>query len=305
MVTGHVGPDIAQISGMGGIGKSLLAEEYALRFGAAYLGGVFWLEAHGSFNPDVPDIEIFEAACNEQFIKILRSHGKKLEPDTPFEILKSSISQIIEDGGERCLWIVDDIPYGLGDHLNTVKNWFSPHPLACTLVTTRSREYLSIGKEVALDVLDRSTALELLEKHGINTKDQEVAATELIKLLGGHSMALDIAGSVIAESNDTITGYLDELKEGMDEILNVPRELVGSLPSGHDRSIVRTMQHSILKLGNESLDYLRLAANLSPAPVSIKFIESVFGKVDALDGRGAKKRSRLSVQGCKQLSLAK
>ena len=34
--------------GLGGVGKSLLAEEYALRFGAAYPGGVFWLRAFGN-----------------------------------------------------------------------------------------------------------------------------------------------------------------------------------------------------------------------------------------------------------------
>ena len=39
--------DVAQIRGLGGAGKSLLAEEYALRFSAAYPGGVFWLSAFG------------------------------------------------------------------------------------------------------------------------------------------------------------------------------------------------------------------------------------------------------------------
>ena len=27
----------------------------------------------------------FEATCNEQFVKILRSHGKKFDPDTPLK----------------------------------------------------------------------------------------------------------------------------------------------------------------------------------------------------------------------------
>ena len=36
---------LVQVQGMGGIGKTLLAEEYALRFGAAYPGGIFWLSA--------------------------------------------------------------------------------------------------------------------------------------------------------------------------------------------------------------------------------------------------------------------
>jgi hypothetical protein len=39
---------IGQVQGLAGVGKSLLAEEYALRFGAAYPGGIFWLGAYGN-----------------------------------------------------------------------------------------------------------------------------------------------------------------------------------------------------------------------------------------------------------------
>ena len=48
IITGKSGLDVTQVRGMGGIGKSLLAEEYALRFSAAYPGGVFWLRAYGN-----------------------------------------------------------------------------------------------------------------------------------------------------------------------------------------------------------------------------------------------------------------
>lgn len=40
--------NIGQVSGLAGVGKSLLAEEYALHFGAAYPGGIFWLRAYGN-----------------------------------------------------------------------------------------------------------------------------------------------------------------------------------------------------------------------------------------------------------------
>src|SRR5947207_2450058 len=45
---------IARVSGLGGMGKSLLAEEYALHFGSAYPGGVFWLRAHGNDDAQTP-----------------------------------------------------------------------------------------------------------------------------------------------------------------------------------------------------------------------------------------------------------
>jgi hypothetical protein len=42
ITSGRVGrPSLALVAGMGGQGKSLLAEEYALRFSSAYPGGIF------------------------------------------------------------------------------------------------------------------------------------------------------------------------------------------------------------------------------------------------------------------------
>jgi len=50
IITGATSTTV-QIHGMGGLGKSLLAEEYALRYAAAFPGGVFWVRAFG--NDDV------------------------------------------------------------------------------------------------------------------------------------------------------------------------------------------------------------------------------------------------------------
>ena len=47
MLTGEM-RSVAQLRGFGGMGKSVLAEEYALRFGTAYPGGIFWINAYGS-----------------------------------------------------------------------------------------------------------------------------------------------------------------------------------------------------------------------------------------------------------------
>jgi hypothetical protein len=44
---------LVQVRGLGGGGKTLLAIEYAKRFGAAYPGGIHWLRAYG-FDPNRP-----------------------------------------------------------------------------------------------------------------------------------------------------------------------------------------------------------------------------------------------------------
>ncbi len=307
MITGHTGPDIAQVSGMGGIGKTLLAEEYALRFSAAYPGGIFWLDAYGSFNPNQPEIETFKAACLEQHIKIAYSLGLDPPHNAPLESLQASIRTSISHNTLPCLWVVDDIPSGLAKHLNEIKNWFSPCPaLAPTLVTTRSKEYNSIGEELALDLLDESAALQLLRnnKIAISTVEDNAAAKELIKRLGGHALALDIAGAAIYQEGISIQQYLDELGSNMQELINIPSEIVAALPTGCDINIVRSMKRSIEKLKATSLDFLRLAANLAPTPIRQDLIEMIYSDCDQLDEKASKKNTRLSVLGCFQLNLA-
>ena len=299
------GTDIAQVSGMGGIGKTLLAEEYALRFGAAYPGGIYWLEAHGSFNRHNPDVEVFKSACKDQYLRILNAHGQNPPPDTPFEFIRAAVASIIKQAKGRCLWIVDDVPYGLADHLDAVKAWFAPHPSASTLVTTRSREYNAVGKELPLDVLDEAAAFDLLINHGIDLTRQKDAAVELVQRLGGHAMALDIAGATIANYGDTVKAYLKELDEDMDDLIDASADLIGALPSGHERSIVATYKHSLLKLGDNSKDYLRLAANLSPAVIPNALAEKVFALCDGLEKNLARKFTRQAIAGCNHHSLVK
>lgn len=46
--SGYGAGQAAQLRGMPGIGKSLLAQEYALRFRSAFPGGVFWFDLHSA-----------------------------------------------------------------------------------------------------------------------------------------------------------------------------------------------------------------------------------------------------------------
>jgi hypothetical protein len=206
-------PKIVQVIGNTGMGKTVLVEEYALRFGAAYPGGIYWLEAHGSFNPRNPDIELFKAACKEQYLKILYAHDLKTPPDTPFEYIMAAAGRIIEEKQGRSLWIVDDLPYGLADHMDLVKQWFAPHPKACTLVTTRNREYSAVGQELLLEGLDEAEALELIESHKIDLNDQMDAALDLFKRLKGIPIAIGTASIQIAAYDGKITTYTEELDQ--------------------------------------------------------------------------------------------
>ncbi len=122
LVTGRAAAHAVQIRGMAGIGKTLLAQEYALRFEAAYPGGVCWVDG-------------------EAYEESVRALGG------------GDLFAYFDALGEPFLWIVDAVP---ADRYTAreIAAMAAPHPLGHTLFTLRSRSYDALGTPVDLGPLD-------------------------------------------------------------------------------------------------------------------------------------------------------
>jgi hypothetical protein len=184
----HSGDPAVKVTGMGGVGKSLLAQEYALRFAAAYPGGVFWLRAHGhddrgdTLTPAARDVE-----RDTQLLAFARDLQLATDGVLP-EQLPGLLAGELDRRGDAFLW-VDDVPPGLGS--GGLGAWCAPGRLGRTLVTTRSHEYRSEGEQIDLGVLSAAEGRDLLGKHGTpDGADAEAAARGLVEDLGGHALAL-------------------------------------------------------------------------------------------------------------------
>ncbi len=163
IITGSTAPGVAQVSGMGGVGQSLLAEEYALRFGAAFPGGVFWLRAFGNDDAKAGLApEEREAERTRQFYQMAAWLGIPLQGLTPEEV-EGHLAAKPDEQGKAFLWVVDDIPSGMT--VDKLQRWLTPHPLGKTHVTSRSREYKALGTPVPLGVLQADEAWQLLALH--------------------------------------------------------------------------------------------------------------------------------------------
>ena len=102
-ITGASGQEVVQVTGLGGIGKSLLAREYALRFGDAYPGGIFWLSAYG--NDDVKagmSDEGREAERSDQLNEFARDFGIEIKGKSADEV-RSYLNREIDRRGQPCL----------------------------------------------------------------------------------------------------------------------------------------------------------------------------------------------------------
>jgi hypothetical protein len=156
---GQAGRAVALVSGFGGVGKSLLAAEYAHTFASCYPGGIVWLSALGNdAQGGAPTAEQSQAESDSKFTKLaldLKLDVSSLDPATIRERVKSEL-----DGCDQpVLWIADDLPTGLD--AAGFDAWRCPAAMVHELLTTRDRSHSRFAT-VDLDVLDPADALALL-----------------------------------------------------------------------------------------------------------------------------------------------
>ncbi|MCX5201924.1 toll/interleukin-1 receptor domain-containing protein [Streptomyces sp. NBC_00237] len=152
LVTGRASARAVQIRGMAGVGKTLLAQEYALRFGAAFPGGVCWLDATspGSYETD------------------LEALRRRLEAPDLYAHFEAAAAPF--------LFVVDGLPPRLAPR--DAARLAAPHPLGRTLFTTRGRGYAALAAPVDLGPLDPEHAYAL------------AGSRELAASAEGHPLAL-------------------------------------------------------------------------------------------------------------------
>ncbi|MBF0325545.1 MAG: tetratricopeptide repeat protein [Alphaproteobacteria bacterium] len=234
------------LRGLGGMGKTLLAEEYARRFSAAWPGGIFWLKAGGELM--------------DQYLMLAGELGASFDPADPHSLKRAVTDAMAARPGDY-LWVVDDLPHGLT--AQQARAWFAPTAQGRTLVTTRTRTLDAIARPVELAELGEDEALLLLTLNR-TPKDaaEEKAAQAIVAELGRHALAVDLARHLVR-----LQGYpkvLADLRDPDKEALALAERLSIELPTGHEKSIAQTFLRSIQMLDANGLDALRVAAQLAP-----------------------------------------
>lgn len=281
-LTGATGAGVAQISGLAGAGKTLLAEEYCLRFGAGYPGGIFWLHAFGSHYGPASTPDDREGRRMVQLRALAEAMvPRQITADLTKDEVQGLLRAEIDRRGEPCLWIVDDLPAGMSGE--EVRTWLAPHALARSLLTTRSGDYDALAATVKPGMLAPEEAFDLLTALREPTNGQErTTAREIAEELGKHPLAIDVAGAALASYRrwETFGAFREALEDESADVLELAAEFAGELPTGHERSIAKTLLSSIDFLGDDGKDFLRLASLLATAPIPRRLVAAVLAEAD-------------------------
>jgi class 3 adenylate cyclase/tetratricopeptide (TPR) repeat protein len=251
----------AVLSGLGGIGKTQTAIEYAVRNRAKYSAGVFWVNAETASGVASGFVEIAKAL-----------HLASAESSDHENVVTGVRDWLCEN--DCWLLILDNV-----DDRREVACFVPERAAGDVLVTSRGSVFAEFGIPRALEVgdLDIAEAVRFLLTRTGRTDDgdsrERRAAFELVNELGNLALALEQAAAYIAETNATFSDYLNAFRKRRVGLL----ERSSALVSRESVSVTWAANFAAVEQASaESADVLRFSAFLAPDSVPFSLLEAVW-----------------------------
>ena len=252
------------ITGLGGVGKTQIAVEYAHRRRDEYKA-VFWVTASD------------ESMLSSGYSDIARCLDLPQKDQNDQQLVIDAVKRWF-DSNEGWLLILDN-----ADDPSVLPPFMPGEPKGRILITSRAETLQEVGipEPLKLEQMPPDEALDfLLKRTGKkDLDDRELQAAEsLAKELEYLPLALEQAAAYIVEKRCKFAAYLKGFEQRRLKLLDSQKPLMGNYP----KSVVTTWDanfEAVESASRAAADVLRLSAMLAPEPIPHEVLAKGAGKL--------------------------
>jgi tetratricopeptide (TPR) repeat protein len=260
---------ISAVSGMGGVGKTELATQYARQHEADYPGGICWLSAR-------------ESDLAASIVEFALLHMNLQVPQKDFRERVLTLTEQVEwcwqhwqpESGP-VLIVLNDV-----QSLESCRKYLPRGNRFRVLMTTRSRNLDPNIEEISLDVLSLEEALELLTALVCEKRVQKEleVAKQLCEWLGYLPLGLELVGRYVAKKppNYKLAQMLQQLKEQLLENVALKLEQQQTLSTAQ-RGVLAAFELSFSELSPTTQRVATLLSLFAPNIFDWGWVESATG----------------------------
>ncbi len=239
------------LQGMGGVGKSQLAIEYAYRFAADY-DLVWWIPAERPAS-------VRQSLADLAWRLGIAGHGA--EPNDLVNAARDALRT--GDPYQRWLLIFDN-----AERSDDIRSMLLEGP-GHTLITSRDQRWGDQADVLDVDVYSRPESAQFLLRRVPNLSSPD--ADRLAEELGDLPLALEQAAAWLSITGMALEDYLPLIRARTSELLNM------QLPAGYPLSVAASWEISMTRLSEEApaaTQLLEVCAFIGPNPVSMSLFTS-------------------------------
>jgi tetratricopeptide (TPR) repeat protein len=261
LIKGHA------IHGLGGVGKTRAAVEYAWRYRSHYTALLFV----SADSPDTLDTKL-AALCHAGILNL---------PEKSLTDQSEQTAAVLTWLNAHPGWLIILDNADTEDALTAVDQLLPKLSGGHVLITSRMTDYAGGIDAVPLDVLsDDDAAAFLLERtadHRTTAPDDDARALELAHELGGLALALEQSAAHIRKDRLSFAAYLDLWHSNTATALHWYNARTMHYP----RSLAVTYQTSVDQLSEPAKEFFRVLSWLAPDPIPLTALEGDNAPADA------------------------
>jgi tetratricopeptide (TPR) repeat protein len=257
------------LHGLGGVGKTQIALEYAYRYALSY-SAIFWIGAERA------------ETILSSFLAIADLLNLEERQQAEQQRVVAAVQRWLSVHSQWLL-IWDNV-----EDLDMLQRFLPAVRQGAILLTTRCQAVGTLAQGLELSPMERDEAMlfvfkrakvlrpeaddEQLRQLAQRMPREYAAAEELVNVMGGLPLALDQAGAYIEETGCGLSDYLHRYEQRRHQLL----DRRGAFAAGHPQSVVATIELTCQQVALShpaALDVLRFCAFLAPDAIP----EELFG----------------------------